>query len=856
MGLKKIYFLLLFCPLFLQSQTTVNTAKPWAYWWWLGSAVDSVSLSKNLQDFAGAGFGGMHIIPIYGVKGEEAKFIPYLSPKWIEMLDFTVKKANDLGLGIDMTLGTGWPLGGSFVTETDAAKTFKIKKDVNGKYILDIIPTKQKVKRAAPGGEGLVIDHFSETAVKDYFEPYDAIFKKKNIGVRAFYNDSYEVYGANWSNELLQKFKILRGYDLAEHLDVMALDSAKTDTEKRIWADYNETLSDMLLDDLTKPLTAFSHKYGKIFRDEAHGSPANILDLYAAADVPESEFFGSKPYNIPLYRQDDDYDPRRFGKPGAFVLKFASSAADIMGKKLVSSETATWLGNHFKVSLRQVKPIVDESFIGGINHIFYHGVPYSPPNAEFPGWLFYASTNFNQQSHFWHELPLLNGYIERCQQLLQNAQPDNDVLLYLPLVDWWHSVGKKDKMHIMDVHTLLSNGILDSPFGKIANQLKSDGYAFDIVSDRQLQNAKGDKNTLITEGGTKYRTVIIPPVEYIPLETVRALEKLQNEGVLVIFSEKLPRTVNGFFDYEKREKQLQGTLKRFVAYKKGYSEVLGNHKLRKENLEGQGLQFIRKNTKTGFLYFIVNQEQTFKNDSIELSTTAQSVRIFYPLLQTRRFVNFKKIGNDKIQVPLNLPSGESVFIETFSPLAPKGGIEADTKSPFGGRGPKSEIVLRGSWQVDFLKGDPNLPKGFKTNKLDSWTTLSTDTMAQYFSGTARYTLIFNCLANQVGKSGWLELGDVRESATVKLNGKMLGTAWSLPFRVPITEGVLLKGNNKLEIEVTNLSANRIRYLDKKGVIWRKFYDINFVDITYNPFDASKWAPVPSGLLSEVKLVTN
>ena len=552
MVLKKIYFVLLFCPLFLHSQTTINTAKPWAYWWWLGSAVDSNGISKNLQDFSKVGFGGMHIIPIYGVKGEEAKFIPYLSPKWVEMLDFTVKKANDLGLGIDMTLGTGWPLGGSFVTETDAAKTFKIKKDVNGKYILDIIPTKQKVKRAAPGGEGLVIDHFSETAVKDYFEPYNAIFQKKNIGVRAFYNDSYEVYGANWSNELLEKFKLLRGYDLAEHLDVMALDSAKTDTEKRIWADYHETLSDMLLNDLTKPLTAFSHKYGKILRNESHGSPANILDLYAASDVPESEFFGSKPYNIPLYRQDEDYDPRRFGKPGAFVLKFASSAADIMGKKLVSSETATWLGNHFKVSLRQVKPIVDESFIGGINHIFYHGVPYSPPNAEFPGWLFYASTNFNQQSHFWKELPLLNGYIERCQQLLQNAQPDNDVLLYMPLVDWWHSVGKKDKMYIMDVHTLLSNGILDSPFGKIANQLKSDGYAFDFVSDRQLQNAKGDKNMLITEGGAKYRAVIIPPVEYIPLETVRALEKLQNEGVLVIFSEKLPRTVNGFFDYEKR----------------------------------------------------------------------------------------------------------------------------------------------------------------------------------------------------------------------------------------------------------------------------------------------------------------
>ena len=89
-----------------------------------------------------------------------------------------------------------------------------------------------------------------------------------------------------------------------------------------------------------------------------------------------------------------------------------------------------------------------------------------------------------------------------------------------------------------------------------------------------------------------------------------------------------------------------------------------------------------------------------------------------------------------------------------------------------------------------------------------------------------------------------------------MNGKTLGTAWSLPYKVQITEGVLLKENNKLEIEVTNVSANRIRHLDKKGVIWRKFYDINFVDITYNPFNAAAWKPIASGLLSEVKLVTN
>jgi hypothetical protein len=844
---KKILFILLFSPLFLKSQS-INTAKPWAYWWWLGSAVDSNSLSKNLQDFANAGFGGLHIIPIYGVKGEESKFIPYLSPKWVEMLDYTVQEANRFGLGIDMTLGTGWPLGSRFVTESDAAKAFKMRKDETGKLVLDIVPTKQKVKRAAPGGEGWVLDHLNQTAVQNYFKPYDTLFSKKNIGVRAFYNDSYEVYGANWTNDFFKKFKQLRGYDLAENLDVMALDSAKTEREKRIWADYHETLSDLLLNDFTKPLNAFANKYGKMLRNESHGSPAHILDLYGASDVPESEFFGSKPYNIPFYRQDEDYDPHRFGKPGAFVLKFASSAAHVMGKKWVSSETATWLGNHFKVSLKQIKPIVDESFVGGINHIFYHGVPYSPPNAPFPGWLFYASTNFNQQSHFWKELPLLNGYIERCQQLLQNTKPDNDVLLYMPLVDWWHSVGKKDKTHVLDVHTLLSGGIYNTPFGKIAKQLTEDGYRFDFVSDRQLQNAKSDKNALLTEGGTQYRAVVIPQLDYMPLETVQTLEKLQKAGVLIVFAGKLPRTVNGFLNYEKREKRLANLLKNFVAYPNGYTQVFENQLIRKENLEQKGLQFIRKKTDTGNLYFIINQEQTFKSDSIELSTTATAVQVFDPLRQTKRMIPFKTISRDKIQISLDLQSGESVFIETFHYP-----VSTQTENP------PSQIhhtqPIQGSWQVNFLKGEPSVPQGFQTNKLDSWTTLSKDTMAQYFSGTARYTLDFNVLEHQVGKAGKFELGDVRESAVVKLNGKTLGTAWCLPYNVPIPAGVLLKDHNLLEIEVTNLSANRIRYMDKKGIVWRKFYDINFVDISYKPFDASGWLPVPSGLLGEVHLVT-
>ena len=95
-------------------------SRPWSYWWWLGSAVDKENLTKELTRYRDAGWGGVHIIPIYGAKGWEAKFIDYLSPKWMEMLKHTVTEAQRLGLGVDMTTGTGWCFGGPNVSEHDA----------------------------------------------------------------------------------------------------------------------------------------------------------------------------------------------------------------------------------------------------------------------------------------------------------------------------------------------------------------------------------------------------------------------------------------------------------------------------------------------------------------------------------------------------------------------------------------------------------------------------------------------------------------------------------------------------------------------------------------------------------------
>src|SRR5208282_2805816 len=118
-------------PLSWPKPTTEN--RPWTRWWWLGSAVDKENLTLQLQQFKDAGIGGVEICPIYGAKGYEDRYIDFLSPKWITMLAHTITEAKRLGLGVDMTTGTGWPFGGPEVTADEAIAKVVLKSyDVAG----------------------------------------------------------------------------------------------------------------------------------------------------------------------------------------------------------------------------------------------------------------------------------------------------------------------------------------------------------------------------------------------------------------------------------------------------------------------------------------------------------------------------------------------------------------------------------------------------------------------------------------------------------------------------------------------------------------------------------------------------
>lgn len=876
-----------------QKPAAFSTSKPWAYWWWPGSAVTEKGITHNLEAFARAGFGGLHVIPIYGAKGFENQFLPYLSNDWKSNFAFTLKEAKRLNLGIDMTLGTGWPFGGPQITPLEAAKAYQILKiqlpkgtslpaldnslakypgsslvaisvfeqgkfkenlfdlyrsnqlknwhsasDSTHIYVMYQTLTKQMVKRAAPGGEGLVMDHFSKDAFDAYKLPFTSLLKKSKSPLRAIYNDSYEAYGANWTIDFFEQFQQQNGYDLRAHLDVLLESQTEKESNNQIWADYHRTISSLLLHRFTKPFASWANEMGFLSRDQAHGSPGNLIDLYGSVDIPEAEFFGSKPYKIPNYRVDPDYDSTTFGIPDVRALKLASSAAILLGKKLVSSETATWLGNHFKVSLSQVKPIIDEVFIGGVNHVFYHGATYSPPEIAWPGWLFYASTNFNPQSHFWEALPELNKYIETCQAILQTHQTDSDLLLYFPMEEIWHQRNGKGKIHTLDLHANSRNWLKNTPFGKWAEVLQNRGYQTDYISDELLKTLTLNPNkTFSSQSGITYKTILVPPINYLSIATLELLATWIKKGYPVYFLEKLPE--KNLIWNETEEQKAQWNLARESLVMNVLSDprdLLAKKGVSKEEMSELGLSFIRKKASQGYIYFISNLSDTYSESTLKLARKANIYAIENPLSGQKW-----QVSPDKIEgIPLKLLPGESVIVRTQMAKKP---LKV---------GPKileiqTAITPSSAIELSFVKGAPELPKSQLLDHLNYWTN---DTATHRFWGTGTYSFDFELTANDIQNAIILHLGELKDWATIRINGKEIGKIWALPFQIQIPKGIL-KTKNHIEIEVTNLSANRIRDLDKRGIVWKNFHEINFVDIRYKPFDASKWSVDPSGLKGDL-----
>ena len=887
-------------------------AKPAARWWWLGSAVDEKNITANLEEYASKGMGSLEITPIYGVQGNDSNDVQYLSDRWMELFKHTIAEGERLGIKIDMNAGTGWPFGGPTVSVEDAASKLILRSYnlTKGQYIDgDIVPeiekeratsilervvafeksgnkrkvidltskvkdgklnwkapkgnwkviasfcgkTGQKVKRAAPGGEGFVMDHFSKKAVDNYFSRFDKAFAESGAKFpHNFFNDSYEVYGASWTPGFFDEFMSRRGYDLALYLDVVGSDD-NTEERRRIISDYRETIGDLLLENFTVKFRSWAESHGSQTRNQAHGSPGNLIDLYAAVSVPECEGFGISEFNINGLRVDS---LKKKNDSDLTMLKYASSGAHISGKPFVSSETFTWLTEHFRTSLAQCKPDIDLMFLSGVNHTFFHGTPYSPLEAEWPGWQFYASINMSPTNSIWRDTKPFFDYITRCQSNLQKGVSDNDYLVYLPVYDMWH---EQDGMLLMfDIHKMHQRA---PEFIETVDKILSSGYDVDYISDNFIRGCKVENGEIVTKAGTGYKALVIPGAKKMPADVLAHINDMISQGANIAFLGHYPQDVPGYASLNDRRKEFKKELsklpasdfKNAVSAKRGKGNVITGNDTeamldlcggKKEVMKTEhNLGYIRRKVDKGYLYFISCLQGEDVKAWVPMGVTGQRVSFMNPLTGVSGLAKTRMNG-DKQEVYFDLKSGQSVIVTSLD-VPSRAASDWKYLEQAG-----SPIEINKGWKLNFVQSAPAIAEEFEIDTLTYWTNLDIPE-AKVNMGTARYTTDFEFKKDS--KHYILKLDNVRESARVIINGKQVGTLWSVPFECDVTE-YLADGNNTIEIEVTNLPANRIADYDRRGIQWRKFKEINHVDLNYKKTGYGHWDVMESGLQGAVKLV--
>lgn len=835
-----------------QWPTAGREAKAGSRWWWMGSAVDKENLRWQMEQLAEAGIGTLEITPIYGVKGNESHNIQFLSTAWLDMLNYVLQVGDELGIDIDMATGTGWPFGGPMVKTTESAAklvteeftltgngTQELTQQLNtsngtlqrvmafpksgtdgqvtdltalvsGRTLRWTAPTGSwrviaaycqhgvmQVKRPSPGSAGLVVDHFDSTAVANYLKYFDTRFEAGNgRWPHSFFNDSYEIAQADWTPLMFQQFEQRRGYKLEENLDKLL------DRDKQVYADFRQTLSELLQENFTRQWTRWAHSHGATTRNQAHGSPANIIDIYAEADIPETENFYMNSFGISGLRDDRGFYNQALSSRA--TLKYASSAAHISGKRLTSSESMTWLTEHFRTSLSQIKPELDLLFTSGVNHVLFHGTAYSPQQAAWPGWKFYAAIDMSPTNSIWHDAPYMMKYIERVQSFLQLGQPDNDVLIYAPFANAMHkNTGSYQNRFVMFDINSMSQKMQEVE--KCADELEKMGLDCDYTSEHFLMHTTFTNGLLQTEAGTRYKALVIPVTENMPDSVKAHIDELRLQGAVIV------------------EGYTAAALSAITAQ---------GEALRSE----MGLSVIRRSNGDSHHYFVANLTPNDVEGYATLSVPFKHVTAFNPMTG---YIADMPVKDGKVWI--SLKSGESVILQTNQQ-----DYEPTTSSPVS---ELNAIAINGPWTLSFAETGQT----YQLPALQSWETIDETTAS--FMGTGTYETTFTLTASQMATAtaGFrLNLGDVRESARVWLNGEYIGCAWAVPFIIDCGN-TIHEGENSLRIEVTNLPANRISQMDRQGTVWRIFEDINMSNISGSN-DFSSWQPVPSGLNSSVTLI--
>ena len=384
------------------------------------------------------------------------------------------------------------------------------------------------VINGAPGASGPILDHMNREAVRHFLyhmsHTLEGRFGPMKNWLRAYFVDSMELEGANWTTDFAEEFRRRRGYDLMPWLpftmfktgrlgEVVSYEyGAKQSPDfkrkvQQVRLDFEVTKAELLYERFTTVFADWCKEQGVKSRAQAYGRGFFPLESSLGYDIPEGESWTTNYLRHRIGEEMPDSDYRR-GRAYTMINKLVSSAAHQSGRRLVSAEEMTNTYRMFETTLELLKLGSDMSAISGITHSVWHGFNYSPPQAGFPGWVQYGSY-LNEQNTWWPYLHLLNEYRSRMSAILQNADMQTDIAILLPLDSLWALYGVQSE----PFPNYPKGSPYDIPF-LLWEAVHKNGGNCDFITPRQLEKATVSNGKLIV-GKKAYKALLVPPASSI-----------------------------------------------------------------------------------------------------------------------------------------------------------------------------------------------------------------------------------------------------------------------------------------------------------------------------------------------------
>jgi len=687
------------------------------------------------------------------------------------------------------------------------------------------------------GGEGYEIDYLNKSSLDDYFSHLGKLVieeaEKAGGHLDYLWSDSWECGKLTWTQDFFNQFTRFRGYNLKAYMPVLAgYTVINADVSARFRDDFDRTIQDCIAENFYGRFAELCHQHGMKVGNEAGGPndipPQDVLKNFGHCDILAGEFWVNGHYNSP-----DGYNKNRFGR---LNLKQTATAAHVYGKSQAQAEAFTQQEQdrtHWSLGPSDLKPYANDAFCEGINRLLLHQATCQPPSDGKPGYEFCAGQHFTPNITWWEQSPAFFTYLSRCQYMLQQGKFVGDVCFYLgerppslaPPKYVIPSLGPGYDCDYFNAEVLLTR--MSVKDGRI---VLPDGMSYRLLV---LQNCTSTSPEICNEVGSYQRLTVSPvPSKAMSLQVIKKIRELVNLGATVVGSP--PDISAELKNYPRCDEQVRkiaaeiwGDLdgKTHTERRLGKGRVIWG-KTPREILLADGVapdftfsgqtenpdqfDYIHRTSGGTEIYFVINRTNRHEIRDFTFRVAGKQPEIWNAVTGKTFMANAYHQANACTTLSLELDAFSSYFIVFRKPIAidAKGQSERDF--------PKLVEIckLDGMWNTLF---DPKWggPANAEFPELISWTKRPEEGI-KYYSGTATYKKNFDLSMDADGnkkemhRSGrlFLDLGEVKNVAEVRLNGKDLGILWCAPWRVEITDAVKPTGN-VLEVDVINLWANRV-----------------------------------------------